>query len=70
MGGSCGEPFVSVAGNMLSNDKVAAATLAGFNADHAAALPERMLLALEGGEAAGGDRRGRQVSGDGDDHHQ
>ena len=58
--GSCGEPCVSVAGNMLSNDRVAAATLAGFNADHAAALPERMLLALEGGEAAGGDRRGRQ----------
>jgi uncharacterized Ntn-hydrolase superfamily protein len=58
--GSCGEPFVSVAGNMLSNDNVAAATLAGFNADHAAPLPERMLLALEAGEAAGGDRRGRQ----------
>ena len=43
---------------MLSNDQVAAATLAGFKTD--AALPERMLAALESGEAAGGDRRGRQ----------
>jgi uncharacterized Ntn-hydrolase superfamily protein len=58
--GSCGEPFVSVAGNMLSNDRVAAATLAGFKADPGAPLPERMLAALEAGEAAGGDRRGRQ----------
>ena len=58
--GSCGEPFVSVAGNMLSNDRVAAATLAGFKADASLGLPERMLAALEAGEAAGGDRRGRQ----------
>jgi uncharacterized Ntn-hydrolase superfamily protein len=58
--GSVGEPFVSVAGNMLSNDRVAAATLAGFKADPAAPLPERMLAAMEAGEAAGGDRRGRQ----------
>src|SRR6202042_3536313 len=39
----CGEPFVSVAGNLLSNDRGAAATLAGFKADPAAPLPERML---------------------------
>ena len=58
--GSVGEPFVSVAGNMLSNDRVAAATLEGFRADPSLALPERMLAALEAGEAAGGDRRGRQ----------
>jgi len=58
--GSVGEPFVSVAGNMLANDQVAAATLAGFKADPGAPLPERMLAALEAGEAAGGDRRGRQ----------
>ena len=58
--GSVGEPFVSVAGNMLSNDKVAAATLAGFKADPSLPLPERLMAALEGGEAAGGDRRGRQ----------
>ena len=58
--GSVGEPFVSVAGNMLSNDRVAAATLGGFKAESQLALPERMMAALEAGEAAGGDRRGRQ----------
>jgi uncharacterized Ntn-hydrolase superfamily protein len=56
--GSVGEDGVSVAGNMLSNDQVAAATLAGFKTD--AAWPARMLAALENGDAAGGDRRGRQ----------
>ena len=45
---------------MLSNDRVAQATLDGFKADPSLALPERMQAALEGGEAAGGDRRGRQ----------
>ena len=58
--GSVGEASVSVAGNMLSNDRVAAATLAGFKKDPSLPLPERMMAALENGEAAGGDRRGRQ----------
>ncbi len=58
--GHVGEKFVSVAGNMLSNDRVAQATLDGFKADPGLPLPERMLAALETGEAAGGDRRGRQ----------
>ena len=58
--GSVGEPFVSVAGNMLSNDRVAQATLDGFKRDPSLPLPERMMAALENGEAAGGDRRGRQ----------
>jgi uncharacterized Ntn-hydrolase superfamily protein len=58
--GSVGETGVSVAGNMLSNDRVAAATLAGFKADPSLPLPERMMTGLESGEAAGGDRRGRQ----------
>ena len=58
--GSVGEAGVSVAGNMLSNDRVAAATLAGFKMDPTLPLPERMMAALESGEAAGGDRRGRQ----------
>jgi len=57
--GAAGETAVSVAGNMLSNDRVAPATLAGFKAE-ATSLPERMMAALEMGEAAGGDRRGRQ----------
>jgi uncharacterized Ntn-hydrolase superfamily protein len=58
--GSEGADGVSVAGNMLVSDRVAAATLGGFQADPAAPLPERMMAALEAGEAAGGDRRGRQ----------
>ena len=58
--GHVGEAFVSVAGNMLSNDRVAQATLDGFKADPSLPLPERMLAGLENGEAAGGDRRGRQ----------
>ncbi|HTP75616.1 MAG TPA: DUF1028 domain-containing protein [Rhizomicrobium sp.] len=58
--GSVGESGVSVAGNMLSNEHVATATLSGFKGDPSAPLPERMLEALESGEAAGGDRRGRQ----------
>jgi len=58
--GSVGEPFVSVAGNMLSNDRVAQATLGGFKADPSLPLPERLMAALDAGEAAGGDRRGRQ----------
>ena len=58
--GSVGEPYVSVAGNMLASDKVAAATLAGFNSDPTAPLPERLMAAMEAGEAAGGDRRGRR----------
>ena len=58
--GSIGEPFVSVAGNMLANDAVAPATLSGFKADPAAPLPERLMSAMEAGEAAGGDRRGRR----------
>ena len=45
--GSVGESGVSVAGNMLSNDQVAIATLAGFKGDPGASLPERMLDALE-----------------------
>ncbi len=61
--GSVGESFVSVAGNMLSNARVVQATLDGFKADASLPLPERMMAALEGGEAAGGDRRGRQSAG-------
>jgi len=59
----CGDraaPGVSVAGNMLSGASVVADTLAAFAAGTALDLPERLLAALDAGEAAGGDRRGRQ----------
>ena len=50
---------VSVAGNMLAGPDVVAATLAAFQAAQGD-LAERLLTALEAGEAAGGDKRGRQ----------
>jgi uncharacterized Ntn-hydrolase superfamily protein len=50
---------VSVAGNMLAGPAVVAVTLAAFQrAD--GSLAERLLIALEAGEAAGGDKRGKQ----------
>jgi uncharacterized Ntn-hydrolase superfamily protein len=50
---------VSVAGNMLAGPDVVAATLAAFEAA-GGAMAERLLTALEAGEAAGGDKRGKQ----------
>lgn len=50
----------SVAGNMLSGEAVIADTIASFVARQDLALPERMVSALQAGEAAGGDKRGRQ----------
>ncbi len=51
---------VSVAGNMLAGEAVVADTLANYLAHDAQPLPERIMAALDAGEAAGGDRRGRQ----------
>lgn len=51
---------ISVAGNMLSGEPTITATLASFRAHAALALPERLMTAMEAGEAAGGDRRGKQ----------
>lgn len=59
----CGEiasDGFSVAGNMLAGAAVIADTQAAFLAHEGLALPERLLAALDAGEAAGGDRRGRQ----------
>ncbi|MFH5923634.1 DUF1028 domain-containing protein [Roseomonas xinghualingensis] len=50
----------SVAGNMLAGPAVLHDTVAAFAAHGDHPLPERLVLALEAGEAAGGDRRGRQ----------
>lgn len=50
---------VSVAGNMLAGPEVVARTRDAFAAA-TGTLAERMLAAMEAGEAAGGDRRGRQ----------
>ncbi len=53
---------VSVAGNMLAGPDVVARTLDGFVAA-SGSLAERLLAAMEAGEAAGGDKRGRQGAG-------
>jgi uncharacterized Ntn-hydrolase superfamily protein len=50
---------VSVAGNMLAGPAVVEATLAAFQHGEGS-LAERLLTALEAGEAAGGDKRGKQ----------
>ncbi|MFL1461979.1 DUF1028 domain-containing protein [Roseococcus sp. DSY-14] len=50
----------SLAGNMLAGPEVLAATRDAFLAHAGLPLPERMVAALQAGEAAGGDRRGRQ----------
>ncbi|HEX4172895.1 MAG TPA: DUF1028 domain-containing protein [Acetobacteraceae bacterium] len=58
--GSVAAAGVSVAGNMLSGEPTIGETLATFLAHAGLDLPERLMLAMEAGEAAGGDRRGRQ----------
>ena len=50
---------VSVAGNMLAGSAVVERTLAAFERA-AGTLADRLLTALEAGEAAGGDKRGKQ----------
>jgi uncharacterized Ntn-hydrolase superfamily protein len=52
---------VSVAGNMMINDNVVSATYDGFVAS-TGPLAERLIAGLDAGEAAGGDRRGRQAA--------
>jgi uncharacterized Ntn-hydrolase superfamily protein len=59
----CGERAgeqVSVAGNMLAGPEVVAATFDTFQARADLGLPERLMAALDAGQATGGDRRGRQ----------
>lgn len=53
---------VSVAGNMLAAQPVVQATLEGY-LNATGSMAERLLSAMEAGEAAGGDKRGRQSAG-------
>jgi uncharacterized Ntn-hydrolase superfamily protein len=53
---------VSVAGNMLAGEATVRATLAAYLAA-TGSMAERLLTAMEAGEAAGGDRRGKQSAG-------
>ncbi|MFT6301670.1 MAG: putative Ntn-hydrolase superfamily protein [Pseudomonadales bacterium] len=54
---------VSVAGNMLVGQGVVEDTLSCYLDNANLNLVERLLLAMEAGEAAGGDKRGRQAAG-------
>ncbi len=51
---------VSVAGNMLVGPAVVEDTLVAYSDIMNLPFAERLLLAMEAGEAAGGDKRGRQ----------
>ena len=50
----------SVAGNMLVGEQVIADAAAAYRENADQDFPERLLRALEAGQAAGGDKRGRQ----------
>jgi len=54
---------VSVAGNMLTGPEVVATTLKAYQAALDLPLTERLLLAMQAGEDAGGDKRGKQSAG-------
>jgi uncharacterized Ntn-hydrolase superfamily protein len=58
--GAVSAPLVSVAGNMLAGPAVVEATLGAYLAHSSRDFDERLLMALEAGEVAGGDKRGRQ----------
>ena len=60
-GHSIGREF-SVAGNMLAGPQVLEATAAAYAANAHLPFAERLLAALEAGEAAGGDKRGKQAA--------
>jgi uncharacterized Ntn-hydrolase superfamily protein len=57
-GAVSGQGF-SVAGNMLANGNVVQETARAYQASKKS-FPERLIEALEAGEAAGGDKRGKQ----------
>ena len=51
---------LSVAGNMLAGPGVIEATADAFERTRGMSLAERLLAAMDAGEAAGGDKRGKQ----------
>ena len=54
---------VSVAGNMLAGPEVLAATIEAWQSEATRPFADRLLAALEAGQSAGGDKRGRQSAG-------
>ncbi len=57
-----GGPGVSVAGNMLAGPGVVGETLAAYTGNLEISFVERLLAAMDAGEAAGGDKRGKQAA--------
>ncbi|MDO8694060.1 MAG: DUF1028 domain-containing protein [Sheuella sp.] len=51
---------LSIAGNMLAGPEVIQATADAYLSMHGRPMAERLLGAMEAGEAAGGDKRGKQ----------
>jgi uncharacterized Ntn-hydrolase superfamily protein len=51
---------VAVQGNILAGEQVVVAMLGAYRAGRGQLFVQRLLRALEAGDAAGGDRRGRQ----------
>jgi uncharacterized Ntn-hydrolase superfamily protein len=58
-GHQTGDGYV-VAGNMLVGEQTIAAMARSFEVSRDLTLPERLVRAIEAGQAAGGDKRGRQ----------
>src|SRR5258708_5654190 len=56
-----GEGF-SVAGNMLAGAQVIAETAASYKKNRSMKFAERLIAALQAGEEAGGDKRGKQAA--------
>ena len=54
------EPHFAVQGNMLVGEATITAMANAFRTSEALDLVDRLMLALEAGDAAGGDKRGRQ----------
>ena len=55
-------PGYSVAGNMLAGPQVIEATARAYEANAGLPFAERLVTALAAGEAAGGDKRGKQAA--------
>ena len=55
-------PGYSMAGNMLAGPQVLDATERAYAAASALPFAERLMTAMEAGEAAGGDKRGKQAA--------
>ncbi len=60
--GHCAHQGFSVAGNMLAGPAVLDETARAYQAHASAPFAERLLAAMAAGEAAGGDKRGKQAA--------